>query len=109
MVPPHRRRPPRLADHRAVHAGLVVGTLAGKRLADRLSGRTLGLAFAWLLIAVGLFVGIQNLLPASDLISDAADPPGQAGLAAEHGAAPRCQRIDRRTHASSASAGRAPT
>ena len=42
--------------------GAVVGTLAGKRLADRLSGRTLGIAFAWLLIAVGLFVGIQNLL-----------------------------------------------
>ncbi len=42
--------------------GAVAGTLAGKRIADRFSGRVLGLAFAWLLIAVGLFVGIQNLL-----------------------------------------------
>ena len=42
--------------------GAVAGTLAGKRVADRFSGRTLGIAFAWLLVAVGLFVGIQNLL-----------------------------------------------
>ncbi|MEU7815235.1 sulfite exporter TauE/SafE family protein [Pseudonocardia sp. NPDC049154] len=40
----------------------VVGTLLGKRISDRLSGRTLGIAFAWLLVGVGLFVGIQNLL-----------------------------------------------
>lgn len=40
----------------------VVGTLAGKRLADRLSGRALGIGFAWLLVAVGLFVGVQSLL-----------------------------------------------
>lgn len=40
----------------------VLGTLAGKRVADRLSGRTLGHAFAWLLVAVGLFVGVQSLL-----------------------------------------------
>jgi uncharacterized membrane protein YfcA len=42
--------------------GAVAGTLVGKRVADRLSGRTLGIAFAWMLVAVGLFVGIQNLL-----------------------------------------------
>jgi uncharacterized membrane protein YfcA len=40
----------------------VVGTFVGKRVADRLSGRALGIAFAWLLVAVGLFVGIQSLL-----------------------------------------------
>ncbi|GAA4677673.1 sulfite exporter TauE/SafE family protein [Pseudonocardia yuanmonensis] len=40
----------------------VVGTLLGKRISDRLSGRTLGIAFAWLLVAVGSFVGVQNLL-----------------------------------------------
>ena len=40
----------------------VVGTFVGKRVADRLSGHALGIAFAWLLVAVGLFVGIQNLL-----------------------------------------------
>jgi hypothetical protein len=40
----------------------VVGTLAGKRVADRLSGRALEMAFAWLLVAVGLFVGFQSLL-----------------------------------------------
>jgi len=40
----------------------VVGTLAGKRVADRLSGRALGIAFAWLLVAVGSFVGIQSIL-----------------------------------------------
>ncbi|GAA2864930.1 sulfite exporter TauE/SafE family protein [Pseudonocardia halophobica] len=40
----------------------VVGTLLGKRISDRLSGRTLGIAFAWLLVAVGLFVGVRNLL-----------------------------------------------
>lgn len=42
--------------------GAVTGTLVGKRVADRLPGHTLGIAFAWLLVAVGLFVGIQNLL-----------------------------------------------
>ena len=40
----------------------VAGTFAGKRLADRLSGRALGIGFAWLLVAVGLFVGVQSLL-----------------------------------------------
>jgi uncharacterized protein len=40
----------------------VAGTFAGKRLADRRSGRALGIGFAWLLVAVGLFVGVQSLL-----------------------------------------------
>ncbi|HSO51296.1 MAG TPA: sulfite exporter TauE/SafE family protein, partial [Actinomycetes bacterium] len=40
----------------------VAGTLVGKRVADRLSGRALGIAFAWLLVAVGSFVGIQSIL-----------------------------------------------
>ncbi|MFR9806696.1 sulfite exporter TauE/SafE family protein [Pseudonocardia sp. RS010] len=40
----------------------VVGTLAGKRIADRLSGATLGKAFAVLLLAVGAFVGVQSIL-----------------------------------------------
>lgn len=40
----------------------VLGTVLGKQVSDRLSGHTLRLAFAWLLVAVGLTVGIQNLL-----------------------------------------------
>lgn len=42
--------------------GALAGTLVGTRVSDRLSGRALGIAFAWLLVAVGLSVGIQNLL-----------------------------------------------
>jgi uncharacterized membrane protein YfcA len=40
----------------------VLGTVAGKRVADRLSGPTLVRAFALLLLGVGLFVGAENLL-----------------------------------------------
>jgi uncharacterized membrane protein YfcA len=40
----------------------VTGTFVGKRVTDRLPERTRGIAFAWLLVAVGLFVGVQNLL-----------------------------------------------
>lgn len=40
----------------------MAGTLVGKRVADRLSGRALGIAFAWLLVAVGSFVGVQSIL-----------------------------------------------
>jgi uncharacterized membrane protein YfcA len=39
----------------------VVATLVGKRIADRLSGATLTVAFAVLLLAVGLFVGVESL------------------------------------------------
>ena len=40
----------------------VLGTLAGKRIADRLSGTALTRAFAVLLVAVGAFVGIESLV-----------------------------------------------
>jgi uncharacterized membrane protein YfcA len=40
----------------------VIGTLIGKRVADRLSGATLARAFAVLLVLVGLFVGTQSLI-----------------------------------------------
>lgn len=40
----------------------VVATLLGKRVADRLSGRTLTVAFSLVLIAVGLSVGVESLL-----------------------------------------------
>ena len=39
----------------------VLGTVAGKRVADRLSGATLVRAFAVFLLVVGLFVGAENL------------------------------------------------
>jgi hypothetical protein len=40
----------------------VAGTLVGRRVADRLSGAVLTRAFAALLVAVGLFVGVQSLI-----------------------------------------------
>ncbi|MCF7552652.1 sulfite exporter TauE/SafE family protein [Pseudonocardia sp. WMMC193] len=40
----------------------VLGTLIGKRVADRLSGATLTRYFAVMLVAVGLFVGVQSLV-----------------------------------------------
>ncbi|GAA4543802.1 sulfite exporter TauE/SafE family protein [Pseudonocardia xishanensis] len=40
----------------------VLGTVVGKRIADRLSGEVLTRAFAVLLLAVGLGVGVQSLL-----------------------------------------------
>ncbi len=40
----------------------VLGSLAGKRLADRLSGPVLARSFAGLLLAVGLFVAVESLL-----------------------------------------------
>jgi uncharacterized protein len=40
----------------------VVGTLAGKRVADRLSGAALVRGFAAMLVAVGLFVGVESLI-----------------------------------------------
>jgi uncharacterized membrane protein YfcA len=40
----------------------VIGTLVGKRIADRLSGATLARAFAILLVLVGVFVGTQSLI-----------------------------------------------
>ncbi len=40
----------------------VVGTLIGKRVADKLSGATLTNAFAVMLVAVGIFVGVQSLI-----------------------------------------------
>ena len=39
----------------------VLGTVAGKRVADRFSGTTLGRAFAVLLLAVGLFVAVASV------------------------------------------------
>jgi uncharacterized membrane protein YfcA len=39
----------------------VIGTLAGRRLADRLSGATLVRGFAVMLVAVGLFVGAESI------------------------------------------------
>lgn len=40
----------------------VLGSLAGKLVADRLSGPTLARAFALLLLAVGAFVAVESLL-----------------------------------------------
>jgi uncharacterized membrane protein YfcA len=40
----------------------VGGTLLGKRVADRLSRATLATSFAVMLIAVGIFVGVQSLV-----------------------------------------------
>ena len=40
----------------------VVGTLVGKRIADRLSGATLANAFAVMLAVVGIAVGVQSLV-----------------------------------------------
>ena len=40
----------------------VVGTILGKRIADRFSGVALTRAFAVMLALVGLFVGAQSLL-----------------------------------------------
>ncbi|MCM3845730.1 sulfite exporter TauE/SafE family protein [Pseudonocardia sp. DR1-2] len=40
----------------------VLGALGGKLVADRMSGAALNRAFAGLLVAVGLFVGVQSLL-----------------------------------------------
>jgi uncharacterized membrane protein YfcA len=40
----------------------VVGTVLGKRIADGLSGETLTRAFAVLLVAVGIVVGVQSLV-----------------------------------------------
>lgn len=43
-------------------AAAVAGSLAGKRVADRLSGRTLQRSFAVLLLAVGAYVAVRSLL-----------------------------------------------
>lgn len=43
-------------------AAAVLGTLAGKRVADRSSGPTLSRAFAALLLAVGASVAVQSVL-----------------------------------------------
>ena len=43
-------------------AAAVLGTVAAKPLADRLSGSTLARAFAVLLVAVGVFVAVESLL-----------------------------------------------
>lgn len=40
----------------------VLGTLIGKRVADKLSGATLTKSFAVMLVAVGVFVGVQSLV-----------------------------------------------
>ena len=40
----------------------VVGTLLGRRVADRLSGAALTRIFALLLLLVGIFVGVESLL-----------------------------------------------
>jgi uncharacterized membrane protein YfcA len=40
----------------------VVGTVVGKRIADRLSGATLTRGFAVLLLVVGLFVAVESVL-----------------------------------------------
>jgi uncharacterized membrane protein YfcA len=40
----------------------VVGTLLGRRLADRLPGAALARIFALLLLLVGIFVGAESLL-----------------------------------------------
>jgi uncharacterized membrane protein YfcA len=40
----------------------VTGTLIGKRIADRLTGATLANAFAVMLVAIGLFVGVQSII-----------------------------------------------
>jgi uncharacterized membrane protein YfcA len=40
----------------------IVSSVAGKRIADRLSGATLARAFAVMIMAVGLFVGVQGVL-----------------------------------------------
>ena len=42
----------------------VVGTLLGRRVADRLSGAALTRIFALLLLLVGIFVGVESLLGA---------------------------------------------
>ena len=42
----------------------VVGTLLGRRVADRLSGTALTRIFAVLLLLVGIFVGAESLLDA---------------------------------------------
>ena len=42
----------------------VVGTLLGRRVADRLSGTALTRIFAVLLLLVGIFVGAESLLGA---------------------------------------------
>jgi uncharacterized membrane protein YfcA len=39
----------------------VIGTLAGKRVACRLSGAVLTRAFAVLLVAVGVFVAVESI------------------------------------------------
>ena len=39
----------------------VVGTISGARLGHRLSPRTLRRGFAWLLLAVGLFVLVRQI------------------------------------------------
>jgi uncharacterized membrane protein YfcA len=40
----------------------VVGTIIGKRVADKLSGNTLTTSFAVMLLAVGIFVGVQSVI-----------------------------------------------
>jgi uncharacterized membrane protein YfcA len=40
----------------------MAGSLAGKRVADRLSGRTLTLAFAVLLIAVAVYTATASII-----------------------------------------------
>jgi uncharacterized membrane protein YfcA len=41
----------------------VLGTLAGKRISDRLPGHVLTRAFGVLLVLVGVFVAVENLGP----------------------------------------------
>lgn len=40
----------------------VLGTLIGRRVADKLSGATLTTSFAVMLVAVGIFVGVRSLV-----------------------------------------------
>ena len=42
----------------------VVGTLLGRRVADRLSGSALTRTFAVLLLIIGIFVGAESLIGA---------------------------------------------
>lgn len=40
----------------------VIGSFIGKRVADKLSGATLARAFAVMLVAIGLFVGVESVV-----------------------------------------------
>lgn len=46
-------------------AAAVIGTLLGKRVADRFSGPTLATAFAGMLLAVGAFVAVESVIALS--------------------------------------------